>query len=122
MESLLSKKPFLAHRHNSILYSLNQDIGQDHRNSYMSKDIFEMLAFDGKIVIVDAMPIFVIQTDVIVNVGAVFKELVAGRTVIISSGGEMLVPHVPPDLGGHALPANHAHKRAIAARPKVVPH
>ena len=51
----------------------------------MSKDIFEMLAFDGKIIIVDAVPIFVTHTDVIVNVGAVFKELVAGRTVIISS-------------------------------------
>ena len=68
------------------------------------------------------MPIFVIQTDVIVDIGTVFKQFVAGRAMIISSGGEMLVPHVPPDLGGHALPANHAHKRAIAARPKVVPH
>ena len=88
----------------------------------MSKDTQETLTFYGKIIIVDAVPIFVTHTDVIVNVGAVFKELVAGWTVIISSGGEMLVPHVPPDLGGHALPANHAHKRAIAARPKVVPH
>ena len=88
----------------------------------MSKDTFETLTLDGKIVTIDAMPIFVISPYVIVNVGAVFKELVAGRTVIIGSGGEMLVPHVPPDLGGHALPANHAHERAIAARPKVVPH
>ena len=88
----------------------------------MSKDTYETLTLDGKIVAVDAVPVFVITPDVIVNVGAVFKELVTGRAVIISSGGEMLVPHVPPDLGGHALPANHAHKRAIAARPKVVPH
>ena len=51
----------------------------------------------------------------IVNVGAVFKELVTWRAVIVCAGSEMLVLHVPPYLGGHSLPANHAHKSAIAA-------
>ena len=58
----------------------------------------------------------------IVNVGAVFKELVTWRAVIVCAGSEMLVLHVPPYLRGHSLPANHAHKSAIAARPKVIPH
>ena len=58
----------------------------------------------------------------IVNVGAVFKELVTRRAVIVCAGCEMLVLHVSPYLGGHSLPANHAHKSAIAARPKVIPH
>ena len=80
------------------------------------------LTFDDKIVVIDAVPIFVFLPNVIVNVGAVLKELVTGRAVIVCAGGEMLVLHVPPYLGGHSLPANHAHKSAIAARPKVIPH
>ena len=68
------------------------------------------------------MPIFVIEPNVIVNVGAIFEELVTGRAVIVSAGGEMLVLHVPPYLGGHSLPANHAHKSAISARLKMIPH
>ena len=68
------------------------------------------------------MPLLVPLADVIVNVGAVSKVLVAGRAVVLGAGTKVLVLHVPPYLGGHSLPAYHADKSAIAASPKVIPH